>query len=147
MTARKVREGSTDLAETEERLVAEAGIDPANGRVLINRDDGVRPWVQADADWFQLNPGRRFRIRNAASEEFELPALVAPSVPAGYVALVVVRQETPGVRVRAMAWFPAGTTFPEGEPRLRRLMEWLRTTGRIVLDPDDAARFGARIAH
>lgn len=90
----------------------------APGAVHTVLDD--LPWKRDDADWFEKNPTRAHRIRLEFPGEFN-GQISAP--PAGFVSIVVVRQLSPGFRLRSPLAHPKHFPIPEDEATAHALFD------------------------
>jgi hypothetical protein len=85
------------IADTDKRL---EGIERRGGSIRATHVGRLEhPWTRDDREWFEKNPSRSHRMRLPFPDEFNQ---MKAKIPAGCAMIVLVRQITPGDRMKTV---------------------------------------------
>lgn len=123
-------------AMTEDLLHQRAGIDGA-----LIADYSRQPWKDDDRRWFETHPRRTHRRRPMSPGELPLKRL-----PDGTVAVVIVRQVEPGIRVKALCATPLDKPPSDHDEGLSILFDMIVERKRVGLQAISSHEVAAELS-
>ncbi len=124
-----------NLEKISSSLMARAGIASSRHEVCVSEN----PWKSDDAEWFKNNPSRSHRLRKVFTGELEtIPKdIVQRKVPDGYCLDMLIKQVSPGNRMRCPVWLNSAIEVPDVEEVVHAIFDAAmkrREGGEITVD-------------